>query len=271
VQGHPQSASTCEGPGSCCCSEFLAVALIWVSVRPSQPHVWCTVLALAALVHPVEHPFHYRRPLKPHGFPPVAAVQEGKWREAMHVVECMTALSLKPNVITYTTLIKACTSAGASDQAIRAFHMMEADGVKADLIVYNSVMAAFSQRGEWERAWSVHMAMRRAGVSPDIFSYNTLLKACQRCTSICFACQDRESMQPVPSERLCIYVVWKARWKARQLSRAGPPRSSHLHHVIPPSQINPRSRTLTLHQLFLRPCGKQRCATLAHLAPNLQV
>jgi pentatricopeptide repeat domain-containing protein 1 len=90
-----------------------------------------------------------------------------------------------PTVKTYTTLIKACTAAGAPNRAVGLFAEMEADGLSADLLAYNSLMGAFSRCGEWGRAWSVLGSMRRAGVDPDIVSYNTLLKACERCLSTC--------------------------------------------------------------------------------------
>jgi pentatricopeptide repeat protein len=89
--------------------------------------------------------------------------------------------SLTPNVVTFTTLIKACIAAGAAEQGVRIFHEMEADGIRADVKAYNSLMAAFSRCESWDRSWSVLGSMRRAGISPDIVSYNILLKACERC------------------------------------------------------------------------------------------
>lgn len=112
-------------------------------------------------------------------------MQAGRWRAAVNIFAQMHANRIEPTVKTYTTLIKACTAAGAPDRAVALFAQMEAAGVPADLLAYNSLMSAFSRNGEWERAWSVLGAMRRAAVDPDIVSYNTLLKACQRCAACC--------------------------------------------------------------------------------------
>ena len=91
---------------------------------------------------------------------------------------------VEPNVITYTTLIKACTNAGASQAAVEVFYMMDAVGVKADLQAYNALMAVFSKEPNWEKCWSVLAAMRRAGIAPDVVSYNTILVACERCEPV---------------------------------------------------------------------------------------
>lgn len=111
-------------------------------------------------------------------------MQDGDWRKATEVLAQMRAASMRPDVKTYTSLIKTCTAADANDEAIRLFHTMEADGVVPDRQAYNSLMASFSKHGEWERVWSVHAAMRRANLAPDIVSYNTLIKACARCAPV---------------------------------------------------------------------------------------
>lgn len=141
-------------------------------------------------------------------------MQAGRWRDAAELFAQMQAGRIEPTVKTYTTLIKACTAAGAPDRAIAFFAQMEAAGVRADLLAYNSLMGAFSRSGDWERAWSVLGAMRRAGVDPDIVSFNTLLKACERCgrPAVCprAACTAHARMQRSMSQAYrCCDATWR--------------------------------------------------------------
>lgn len=87
---------------------------------------------------------------------------------------------VKPNVITYTTLISCCQRAGRWRQAMAAFRDMEEAGVQPDVKAYNSVMSACAKGGRWENAWEVLAGMRRVGMRPSARSYNALLSACDR-------------------------------------------------------------------------------------------
>lgn len=146
-------------------------------------------------------------------------VQAKQWEDAVAVLRVMTRRGVLPNVYTYTTLMKACTSAGAVDAAIGVFQMMETNGVCADLQAYNSLMAAFARVPDWQQAWAVLGSVRRAGLLPDIVSYNTLLTACERCARPrrlrCFPVRPKPLSDATPAHRPCFLMIYAQRLSPR--------------------------------------------------------
>jgi pentatricopeptide repeat protein len=57
-----------------------------------------------------------------------------------------------PNVLTYTTLMSACSRHGQWERALQAFHHMEAAGLQPDVLAYNSAITAYARAGAWEKA-----------------------------------------------------------------------------------------------------------------------
>ena len=60
-----------------------------------------------------------------------------------------------PNVLTYTTLMSACTRAGQWEKALQAFAKMEGAGLQPDVLAYNSAISACAAAGGWEKAWAL--------------------------------------------------------------------------------------------------------------------
>lgn len=60
-----------------------------------------------------------------------------------------------PNVLTYTTLMSACSRHGQWERALQAFHHMEAAGLQPDVLAYNSAITAYARAGAWEKAWAL--------------------------------------------------------------------------------------------------------------------
>ena len=87
---------------------------------------------------------------------------------------------IKPNVITFTTLISCCQRAGRWKRAMQFFTEMEEAGVRPDLKAYNSIISACSRGARWEDAWDICSTMRRSGMPPNTRTYNALISACER-------------------------------------------------------------------------------------------
>lgn len=90
------------------------------------------------------------------------------------------AAGVKPNVITYTTLISCCQRAGKWKRAMQYFTEMEEAGVRPDLKACNSLISACSRGARWEEAWDICSSMRRSDVQPNVRTYNALISACER-------------------------------------------------------------------------------------------
>ncbi|KAI3680600.1 hypothetical protein L6452_35373 [Arctium lappa] len=84
-------------------------------------------------------------------------------------------LSVKPDIVSYNTAIKAFCEMGSLDSAGSVFDEIEKNGLKPDLITFNTLLVGFYGNRKFvdgERFWE---KMMNASVSPDIRSYNARL------------------------------------------------------------------------------------------------
>mmetsp|Transcript_10079 Transcript_10079/g.28942 ORF Transcript_10079/g.28942 Transcript_10079/m.28942 type:complete len:760 (+) Transcript_10079:484-2763(+) len=101
--------------------------------------------------------------------------------QATAILQLMAERGVDPNVKTYTTAISAFTRAGDWERAMELFDDMEEAGVEADIHAYNSLLSACAAAGSWHKARDVFNAIRRRGVQPDVRSYNAFMSALERC------------------------------------------------------------------------------------------
>ena len=91
-----------------------------------------------------------------------------------------SAVSCRPDVVTFTTLIAACGAARQPDRALAALDQMGRFGIEPNERTWASLAAALGGAGQLERALSVLPMMRARGAVPDTAVYNALLAACAR-------------------------------------------------------------------------------------------
>ncbi|XP_021726273.1 pentatricopeptide repeat-containing protein At3g13160, mitochondrial-like [Chenopodium quinoa] len=85
-------------------------------------------------------------------------------------------LSIKPDVVSYNTVIKAFCEMGSLDSALLLLDEMEKEGLRPDLITFNILLDAVYRKLrflEGEKLWSM---MDKYNVVPDIISYNSRLR-----------------------------------------------------------------------------------------------
>ena len=58
---------------------------------------------------------------------------------------------------------------------------MQAAGVKPNVVTYNSLISAYDKGGQWQKAEEAFEQMKAAGVTPDIKTYNPLLSVLWEC------------------------------------------------------------------------------------------
>ncbi|XP_052200991.1 pentatricopeptide repeat-containing protein At3g13160, mitochondrial-like [Diospyros lotus] len=83
-------------------------------------------------------------------------------------------LAVKPDAVSYNTVIKAYCEMGSLDMAVSMVDEMEKKGLEPDLITFNTLLGAFYRNGrfpEGEKIW----ARMEKNVVPDIRSYNAKL------------------------------------------------------------------------------------------------
>uniref|UniRef100_A0A0D9VBI5 Pentacotripeptide-repeat region of PRORP domain-containing protein n=1 Tax=Leersia perrieri TaxID=77586 RepID=A0A0D9VBI5_9ORYZ len=79
-----------------------------------------------------------------------------------------------PNVITYTTMIKAYCAKRLVDEALAIFKLMVADGVEPNKITYNTMVQGFCDASRMELVKEV---LEMDSFKPDTCTFNTLISA----------------------------------------------------------------------------------------------
>ncbi|CAA6653955.1 unnamed protein product [Spirodela intermedia] len=100
-----------------------------------------------------------------------AYARSGLSSEALKLFETMKAVGLRPNSVTYNTVIDACGKGGEDLQRMtQIFREMLSNGC-----------AQTSRAGHWEDAREMFDEMLLRGVSRDVFTYNTFIDAVCKC------------------------------------------------------------------------------------------
>lgn len=84
-------------------------------------------------------------------------------------------LSVKPDLVSYNTLVKALCEMGSFDSAVSMLEEMEEKGVTPDLITFNTLLDGLYTKGRFEAAEMLWAEMGVKNVVPDIRSYNSRL------------------------------------------------------------------------------------------------
>ena len=79
-----------------------------------------------------------------------------------------------PNVVSYTTMIRAYCAKRLADEALSLFKMMVADGVPPNRITYNTMVQGFCEAGRMELVKEV---FGMDSFKPDTCTFNTLMAA----------------------------------------------------------------------------------------------
>ena len=135
--------------------------------------------------------------------------QHGHQKEAFEVYCQMQRVGLKPNQITYMSILNACScptalecgkeihahiiSARVQSQvrvgtalvnmyakcgSIRDARLVFDEMGKRDVISWTAMIEGYSQHGHYEEAFEVFQQMQRAGLKPDQITYMSILNAC---------------------------------------------------------------------------------------------
>ncbi|KAG5516607.1 hypothetical protein RHGRI_037361 [Rhododendron griersonianum] len=89
--------------------------------------------------------------------------------------ELQEKLGVKPDVISYNTVIKAFCALGSFDSALSIVDEMEKKGVEPDLITFNTLLDGFYWKGRFVDGENIWRKMEKSNVVPDIRSYNAKL------------------------------------------------------------------------------------------------
>ncbi|KAF8677213.1 hypothetical protein HU200_046690 [Digitaria exilis] len=88
--------------------------------------------------------------------------------DGMHVSEEGSKNDAFPNVVTYTTMIRACCAKGLADEALAFFKVMVSKGIPPNSITFNTMVQGFCAAGRMET---------KLHVRHDSASYSTVIRA----------------------------------------------------------------------------------------------
>ncbi|KAJ3340560.1 hypothetical protein HDU93_006853 [Gonapodya sp. JEL0774] len=82
---------------------------------------------------------------------------------------------LKPNVVTYTAVIKVCLDHGETNKAMELFKEMASVGVYPNIVTYNALVNHLLSKRDADGAEKLIQEMQRKGVSPDVVTFTSML------------------------------------------------------------------------------------------------
>ena len=104
--------------------------------------------------------------------------QDGRWREALRVLEDMPPRwGVPPNAVCYNVAIGACERSGEGGRAVRLIREMVEQGVEPDVVGYSSAIGACARGGMWGEALGLLREMVDRGIEPNVFSYQSAISA----------------------------------------------------------------------------------------------
>ncbi|XP_061353663.1 pentatricopeptide repeat-containing protein At3g18970 [Gastrolobium bilobum] len=101
----------------------------------------------------------------------------GKGKQALEVLYKMGAYGVKPNEVTFTSLLSACCHAGLVEEGLQLFHDIKRKfGVMPQIQHYGCIVDLLGRSGKLKEAYDFIMRMP---ISPDAVIWRSLLGACK--------------------------------------------------------------------------------------------
>ncbi|GMI24900.1 hypothetical protein TrCOL_g4100 [Triparma columacea] len=108
---------------------------------------------------------------------------EELWKRAVMLLEEIKGEErIKPDAISYSTVLNALSLAGRSSETLAILSEMKSGppSIRPGLIAYTSVISCMGRSGEWEVGMKVFGDMKREGINGDRTVYNAMLSALGR-------------------------------------------------------------------------------------------
>jgi len=99
---------------------------------------------------------------------------------AMDLWHDMRTRGIRVNTVVCNALIDSQARCGCIDEITQIVSAMEADGCKPDVITFSTIMKGYCVKGDLDKAYDVFRSTQETGLVTDAIIYNTLLDGCLR-------------------------------------------------------------------------------------------
>jgi len=99
---------------------------------------------------------------------------------AMDLWHDMRSRGITLNTIVCNALIDAQARCGCIDEITQIVSAMEKEGCKPDVITFSTIMKGYCVKGDLDKAYDVFRSTQKSGLVTDSIIYNTLLEGCAR-------------------------------------------------------------------------------------------
>jgi len=105
----------------------------------------------------------------------------GEMKRTPDLLKSMVAQGIEPNLITYSAILKGYCQENKLDQAFELMTgMVQTTKLKPDEIMYNTLLDGCARQGLYHRGMPLLAEMEAAGVNPSNFTLSVLVKLCSR-------------------------------------------------------------------------------------------
>eukprot|EP00903_Cladosiphon_okamuranus_P006597 g6444.t1 len=102
-----------------------------------------------------------------------------QWEKALDLFRGMMYNNVKPNVMTFNTLMAGLNKARVPSITVGLYEeMMQVGGLLPDVYTYSSLVSAYARLGDVEAAVKVLSDMAKSGVKPNRFTLSSVMQAC---------------------------------------------------------------------------------------------
>ncbi|KMT10006.1 hypothetical protein BVRB_5g122210 [Beta vulgaris subsp. vulgaris] len=131
--------------------------------------------------------------------------RHGRARRALNEFERMISCGIKPDHITFTNVLSACTHGGLVEEGERIFCSMEnCYGIKSDKEHYACMVDLYGRAGRLDKAKGL---IERMPFEPDIVVWGALLAACGLHSDFEFGSDAADAMQNLEKNHPAAYMV----------------------------------------------------------------
>jgi len=102
-----------------------------------------------------------------------------KWKECLSLLsQCQREPGVTPDLITYTTAMRACARGKQTSKAMELFRVVKDMNLELDVYIYTTAMDACAKGGRWKKALSLLDEMKTQGIIPNEVTYGVAVTAC---------------------------------------------------------------------------------------------